>query len=53
MVIRGEVTEENLKHIYKTIQSIIQDKNCYYTKEEIEKLKKDKKNIFIGGNYGR
>lgn len=50
MVIRGTVTKYKLQHIYNTIQNIIQDQHCYYTKEEIEKLKKDKNNIFIGVN---
>lgn len=51
MVIRGEITQEKLQHIYTTIQKIIKDKDCYYTQEEIENLKKDKNNIFweVGG----
>ena len=54
MIIRGQVTREKLQHIYKTIQNIIHDNDCYYTKEEIENLKKNKKNIFYeGGNYDR
>jgi len=49
MVIRGEVTEEKLQHIYRTIQSIIQEQHCYYSEEEIEDLKKNKDNIFLKG----
>lgn len=49
MVIRGEVTEEKLQHIYKTIQSIIQEQHCYYSKEEVEELKKNTNNIFLKG----
>ena len=49
MVIRGEITREKLQHIYKTIQRIIHDEDCYYTKEQIEELKKDSNNIFIEG----
>lgn len=45
MVIRGEITQEKLQHIYNTIRKIIQDEDCYYTKEQIENLKKDKNNI--------
>lgn len=45
MVIRGEITLDKLQHIYNTIRKIIQDEDCYYTKEEIENLKKDKNNI--------
>lgn len=47
MVIRGQVTEEKLQHIYNTIRSIIKDHHCYYTEEEINKLKTDKTNVFI------
>ena len=46
MVIRGEATKEKLDHIYKTIQKYIKEKECYYTEEEIEKLKEDKNNTF-------
>lgn len=49
MIIREEIiTEERLKHIYNTIQGIIKNQQCYYSQEEIEKLKKDKNNVFIG-----
>lgn len=47
MVIRGEITKDTLEQIYKTIQSIITDPNCYYSKEEIKKMKEDKNNTFI------
>lgn len=47
MVIRGKVTQEKLQHIYKTIQSIITNQECYYSDDELEELKKDKKNIFL------
>lgn len=47
MVIRGQATEEKLQHIYNTIRNIIQEQHCYYTEEEIKKLKADKKNVFI------
>lgn len=47
MVIRGQATEEKLQHIYNTIRNIIQEQHCYYTEEEINKLKADKKNVFI------
>lgn len=45
MVIRGEITQDKLQHIYNTIRKIIQDEDCYYTKEQIENIKKDKNNI--------
>lgn len=47
MVIRGTPNANKLKHIYNTIQRLIDHQECYYTKEEIEKLKKDEKNIFL------
>lgn len=47
MIIRGEVTRDKLQHIYNTIQEVIQNQQCYYTKEEIEKLKQNKANVFI------
>ena len=47
MKIRGEVTRDKLQHIYNTIQEVIQNQQCYYTKEEIEKLKQNKTNVFI------
>lgn len=47
MIIRGEVTRDKLQHIYNTIQEVIQNQQCYYTKEEIEKLKQNKTNVFI------
>lgn len=55
MVIRGEITEKKLEHIYITINNIIKNQDCYYTKEEIYKLKQDSKNIFLkgGGNNGK
>ena len=47
MIIRGTVTKGKLQHIYKTIQQVIQNQQCYYTNEEINKLKTDEKNVFI------
>lgn len=50
MIVRsGSVTEADLKLIYSIIEKIVNDKECYYTPKEIEELKKDEKNIFIGG----
>lgn len=55
MVIRGQITEKKLEHIYDVVRGTIKNKSCYYTQEEIEKLKEDSKNIFFkgGGNNGR
>lgn len=47
MIIRKEPTKEVLEHIYKTIQSNITDKACYYTQEQIQELKKDNQNKFL------
>lgn len=47
MVIRGTPNASKLKHIYNTIQRLIDNQECYYTKEEIENLKKDEKKIFL------
>ena len=49
MVIRGEVTKRKLENIYTTVRNVVKNKDCYYTTEDIEKLKKDNNNIFIGG----
>ena len=47
MVVRGELTKEKLENIYLTIRNIVKKKSCYYTQEEIDKLKKDSNNIFF------
>ena len=47
MIIRGKPDANKLKHIYNTIQRLIDNKECYYTEEEIEELKKDKNNVFL------
>lgn len=39
MIIRGNAKKETLEHIVRTINSIIKKDECYYTKEEIKKLK--------------
>ena len=49
MVIRGEITKEKLENIYTTIRNTVKNEKCYYTTEEIEKLKKDSRNVFIKG----
>ena len=49
MVIRQKPTQEVLEHIYKAIQKNISKQDCYYTEEEIEKLKQNKENKFIKG----
>ena len=49
MIVRKQPTQEVLEHIYKTIQKNISNQECYYTEEEIKKLKQNEKNIFIKG----
>ena len=55
MIIRGQITEKKLELIYDIIRATIKNKDCYYTQEEIDKLKQDSRNIFFkgGGKNGR
>lgn len=39
--------KEDLKRLYDVCNKIFKKKECFYTKEEVEKLKKDKNNIFL------
>ena len=47
MVIRGQITEKKLEQIYDIVRACIKNKECYYTQEEVEELKKDSKNIYF------
>ena len=49
MVIRQQPTQEVLEQIYNAIQKNITNQECYYTDDEIKKLKQDKRNNFIKG----
>ena len=49
MIVRRKPTQEVLEQIYNAIQKNISNQECYFSKEEIEQLKKDEKNIFIKG----
>ena len=49
MVVRSQITKQKLDNIYNTIHNVIKNKECYYTTEEIEQLKRDSKNIFFKG----
>lgn len=40
-------TKENLKNLYDTCNKIFKDEALFYSKDEIKKLKKDKKNIWL------
>lgn len=39
--------KDNLKKLYDTCNRIFKDEKCFYTKEQVKKLKKDKTNIFM------
>ena len=47
MVVRGNVTYEKLENIYNVVNAIIKKPECYYSEEEVMKLKTNDKNIFI------
>ena len=47
MVVRGNLTIEKLSYIYDTINKIVENDFCYYSDEEIGKLKENEKNVFI------
>ena len=49
MIIRSKgVKAEVLEDIYKTLNRVIKDESCFYTKEELKDLK-NKDYILIGG----
>lgn len=49
MIIRSKgVKAEVLEDIYKTLNRVIKDESCFYTKDELKELK-DKEYILIGG----
>ena len=49
MIIRSKgVKAEVLEDIYKTLNRVIKDESCFYTKEELKELK-NKEYILIGG----
>ena len=47
LIIRGQVTAQKLEEIYTTIGNIVKNEKCYYTEEQINKLKENKENVFI------
>lgn len=50
MIVRRKPTQEVLEQIYNAIQKNISNQECYYTNEEIKKLKQNEENIFIKGD---
>lgn len=39
--------KEDLKRLYDVCNKIFKKKECFYTKEEVKKLKEDKSNRFL------
>lgn len=39
--------KEDLKRLYDVCNKIFKNHECFYTKEQVKKLKEDKSNIFI------
>jgi hypothetical protein len=49
LIIRSKgVKAEVLEDIYKTLNRVIKDESCFYTKDELKELK-NKEYILIGG----
>ncbi len=46
-IINKPVNKANLKLIYDTCNRIFKNEDCFYTKEQVIELKKDKSNIFL------
>ena len=46
-MIKKQPTYNDLKKLYDVIYEVMGDKDIYYTPEEVENLKKDKRNIFL------
>lgn len=47
MIVRGEMNINNLKIMYDTINHMIKKEDCYYEKEEFEKIKENKEKILV------
>lgn len=39
--------KEDLRRLYDVCNRIFKKKECFYTKEQVKKLKEDKSNIFL------
>lgn len=42
-----EQSKDSLKKLYDTCNKIFKDESLFYSKDEIKKLKKDKKNVWL------
>lgn len=47
MVIRKKPSYAVMTNLYDTIRDLIKDDKFYYTSKEIDKLKRNKSNVFI------
>lgn len=47
MIIRKKPSYAVMTNLYDTIRELIKDDTFYYTSQELEKIRKDKSNIFI------
>lgn len=43
----NEVKREDLKRLYDVCNKLFKNEKCFYTKEEVKKLKEDKSNKFL------
>ena len=50
MVIRSEAKASALEQIYDICNRLFKDKDCFYTKEELEQERANEKNIFLTRN---
>ena len=44
---RKTPTKEVLRHVYDVMNKHIKNPDCFYTSEEVKKLKKDKNNVWL------
>ena len=44
---RRTPTKEVLQHVYDVMNKNIKNPKCFYTSEQVKKLKKDKNNIWL------
>lgn len=44
---RRTPTKETLQHVYDIMNKNIKNPKCFYTSEEVKRMKKDKNNIWL------
>ena len=47
MVIRGKVDKQTLLNIYDTCNRIFDKRSCFYTEQQLEKMKQEQNYIFM------